>query len=97
MIEPVAHRWYKNLEDRRLFEVVALDEHSGAVEIQYFDGEIEEIDQDSWDELLIVPSAAPEDWSGPFDDLEKEDLADSDTIIDFRDWADFLVDIESKE
>lgn len=69
---PDIGHWYQDGFKTSIFEVVALD-IKGGVEIQYFDGEIEELDLDSWYELELVEIPAPEDWSGPFE-MVKEDL-----------------------
>jgi hypothetical protein len=55
-----------------LFEVVALDEEDATVEIQYFDGTVEELEFDSWAELSCKPAEPPEDYSGSMD-IERED------------------------
>ncbi|MCA1798227.1 MAG: hypothetical protein LC632_01895 [Xanthomonadaceae bacterium] len=68
---PVIGDWYKN-QKGELFEVVALDEEDGSVDIQYFDGSLESIDVDAWFELALVPVEPPEDWSGSMD-IERED------------------------
>jgi hypothetical protein len=48
------------------------------VEIQYFDGEVEELDLDSWYEMALEPIEPPEDWSGPFDEIDPDELGYSD-------------------
>ncbi|MDH3526271.1 MAG: hypothetical protein OEM43_02030 [Gammaproteobacteria bacterium] len=63
--------WYQNIS-RDNFEIVALDEEEATMEIQYFDGAVEEIDFDSWYEMEIQPIEPPEDWSGSLD-IERED------------------------
>lgn len=77
-LDPIVGNWYKNLEDETRFEIVALDENAQTVEIQYFDGEVEELDLDTWYELALEPMAAPEDWSGAYDELDPDDLGYSD-------------------
>ena len=73
-LDPIVGNWYKNVEDETEFEVVAVDEEAQTVEIQYFDGEVEEIDLDSWYEIVLEPIEPPEDWSGAYDQLEPDDL-----------------------
>ena len=73
-VDPIIGSWYRNQETGNDFEVVALDEDGQAIEIQYFDGELEEIDLEAWYELPIESIEAPEDWSGPFDEMEADDL-----------------------
>ncbi len=76
-IAPIIGNWYRH-ENGELFEVVALDEDDATVEIQYFDGTVEELDQDAWEQLEIEAAEPPEDWSGSVDvdEEELEQLAD---------------------
>lgn len=76
--EPLVGHWYRHLDKGQEFEVVAFDESQATVEIQYYDGNVEELDLDSWYELDIEAAVAPEDWVGPLDDVEKDDLDYSD-------------------
>jgi hypothetical protein len=68
--QPGIGDWYR-LTGGELFEVVALDEDDGTIEIQYFDGTIEEMDvedwNDQWDDGALESAEAPEDWSGSVD------------------------------
>ncbi len=73
-IQPVVGSWYKNPVTGDTFEVVALDEDSDAIGIQFFEGEVEELDSDTWSELGLLELPAQEDWSGPFDDLERDEI-----------------------
>ena len=73
-LDPIVGNWYKNVEEETEFEVVAVDEDAQTVEIQYFEGEVEEIDLDSWYEMVLEPIEAPEDWSGAYDQMEADDL-----------------------
>lgn len=66
-LDPIVGNWYQDLETQTEFEVVAFDEDAQTVEIQYFDGEVEELDLDAWYEMVLEPIEPPEDWSGPFD------------------------------
>ncbi|MDX1655931.1 MAG: DUF6763 family protein [Candidatus Competibacteraceae bacterium] len=89
-LDPIVDNWYRNLETGEIFEVVALDERAGTVEIQYFEGEVEEIDLEAWYELVLEATNPPEDWSGPYDDLEPEDLGDGDLPAGHGDLSDPL-------
>ncbi|WP_251359549.1 DUF6763 family protein [Kangiella sp. TOML190] len=71
--------WYKRRDLNALFEVVAIDDDDDTIEIQYFNGEIEELDQTSWQQLSIANAAPPEDWSGA---LEVEKYAINDRVTD---------------
>jgi len=48
---PVKGQWYDNLEDDDSFQVLSIDEDAELIEIQYVDGDIEEIDYETWHEL----------------------------------------------
>ena len=56
------------------FEIVAIDEEAQTIEIQQFDGTIDEYELDSWDDLLAVEVEQPEDWSGAVD-MDPEDYS----------------------
>ena len=70
---PAVGRWYRRTNGQ-LFEVVAVDEDDGTIELQFFDGTIDEVDVDTWSRLLIERVAAPEDWSGSVD-MDPEDYS----------------------
>jgi len=69
--DPVIGHWFKR-PNGMLFEVVAIDEDGATVEIQQFDGTIDEIDREAWPKLSVIEVAAPEDWSGSVD-MDPED------------------------
>lgn len=75
--EPLVGHWYRHLDKGQEFEVVAFEESQATVEIQYYDGDLEEIDLDSWYKMDIEPTVAPEDWTGPLDNVEVDDLGSS--------------------
>lgn len=68
---PVIGHWFRR-PNGALFEVVAVDEEDGTIEIQQFDGTIGEVEIENWPELLLVEVSAPEDWSGSVD-MDPED------------------------
>jgi hypothetical protein len=69
--------WY-SLRGGELFEVVALDDVNNTVEVQYFDGTVEEIELDDWQAQAsageIEEAEPPEDWTGSVD-VDREDEA----------------------
>lgn len=77
-LQPVVGHWYNHLDKGDVFQVVAIDAGSGTIEIQEFDGAVDELDLDEWRQLSVEPAAPPEDWSGPVDELEPDDLGYSD-------------------
>ncbi len=80
VVFPVIGYWYRR-SNGTLFEVVAVDEQDGTVELQYFDGTIDEVDLEAWPGLLIEQVRAPEDWTGSVDidpvDMDADDIGDA--------------------
>ena len=72
--EPVPGQWYENLEDEESFRVLKVDEDAELVEIEHLDGEIEEIDLETWHEMDLEATQEPEGWSE--EDEEEEDEED---------------------
>lgn len=66
--------WYR-LPGGEDFEVVAADHERGLLEVQYFDGTIEEMDLDTCLLQGIQAVAAPGDWTGSVD--VEQDLFDA--------------------
>lgn len=73
---PSIGSWYRHPQGS-LFEVVAVDEEDGTVELQHFDGTLDEVDLESWPALLIESVGAPEDISGSLD-MDPEDFLGKD-------------------
>jgi len=69
--EPEIGNWYQS-SNSLLFKVVAIDEDDETIEIQYFDGTLGELELELWDGLAPELLDAPDDWSGPFDEMEDE-------------------------
>ena len=63
--------WYRTAEGDYL-EVVAYDPDEGAIEVQFYDGTVEEYDHDSWEELELRTAEPPDDWAGSLD-VSKDD------------------------
>lgn len=81
--------WYR-LNGGSLFEVVAFDDDDGTIEIQYFDGTVEELDIEDWDaqweDGALEAAEAPEDWSGSVDvESADEEGRGSDSLNEDRD------------
>jgi hypothetical protein len=85
---PVVGDWYRR-QGGELFEIVAVDEDDGTIEVQHFDGTVEELDFESWDDqwedALLEAAEAPEDWTGSVD-VEPEDVEDNDQQNSERQW-----------
>jgi hypothetical protein len=89
--EPTAGQWYENLEEEESFRVLSVDEDSELIEIEYLDGDIEEIDIEAWHEMDLEMIAEPEGWSDSDEDEdeeEEEEEDDEDEDDDDDDWDD---------
>lgn len=85
-VDPIVGNWYELPDKGQRFEVVEIDEDKGIIEIQYFDGDLDEIELDEWYDLNIEPIEAPEDWTGPIDNVEQDDLGYSETGME-EEWS----------
>ena len=83
---PVPGQWYESLDDEEIFQVLSIDEDAELIELQYEDGDVEEIDYETWQELDLDLTEEPEGWSGPDDDDEDDEELDEDDDDD--DWDD---------
>ena len=92
---PAVGAWYHNLAEDDLFEIVAIDEQFGTIEIQYLGGEVSELEIENWAQLLLTPAEAPEDAGAAFE-LSKEDQWDNDRPIIPENWTNPLSSIEPK-
>ena len=73
-IEPTVGSWYQDLINGRVFQVIAMDEDEAQVELQHSDGDLEELSLDEWHSLDLEATDAPDDWTGPLDDVERDSL-----------------------
>ena len=80
--DPVQGQWYEDLEENEIFRVLSVDPDEEIVEIQYENGDIEEIDLDTWHELDLERAEEPEGWAS--DDEEEDEEDDED--LDEDDW-----------
>ena len=95
--EPVAGQWYENLEEEESFRVLSVDEDSELVEIEYLDGDIEELDIEAWHEMDLDRIEEPEGWSESDADDEAEDDDDLDDDEDDEDDDDDWDDDDEDE
>ncbi len=75
VLYPIIGQWFRR-PSGTLFEVVAIDDDDHTIEIQQFDGTIDEVDEENWPDLLLTEVSAPEDWSGSVD-MDPEDFVSS--------------------
>ena len=87
---PRIGQWFTRLDKGEAFQVVGRDDSARTTEIQSFDGDVDEVDDELWYTLPLAPCVPPEDWTGPMDDVETDDLGYSDTEMTEADWAEPL-------
>ncbi|MCC7197877.1 MAG: hypothetical protein IT483_00045 [Gammaproteobacteria bacterium] len=84
--EPKIGQWYENLEDNDTFRVISVDEDAELIEVEYSDGDIEELDVEAWHELDLDLTEEPEGWSDDEDDEDEDDDWDEDEDEEDDDW-----------
>jgi hypothetical protein len=60
-LDPIVGQWYLDLEQDERFKVLALDERSDEVEVEYEDGEIRTLSFDEWYDLDLEVFQEEED------------------------------------
>ena len=80
--------------DGSTFEIVAVDEGDRTIELQHFDGTLEEIELAAWLELAAEAIDPPEDWSGSMDVDEADLPPGEEPHREFSDPLDFVDDYE---
>jgi hypothetical protein len=84
--DPIIGNWYCHLDKGQRFLVVAIDEKTETVGVQNFDGNLDEYEMENWYQLEIEPCEAPENWSGPLDIGNVDDLGTNVTDTSSSDW-----------
>lgn len=64
------------------------------MEVQYFDGNLDEIELSLWHQMDLESIEEPENWSGALDIAEVDDLGTSVTDTSPDDWQEPLQDIK---
>jgi hypothetical protein len=96
---PEVGYWYDSNEFPECFKVVALDDKQALIEIQYFDGEVAELDFDAWQASHPHEIPEPEDASAPYE-LDHEEMMDLLNEVDIgsdRTLNDHLRHIDDEE
>jgi hypothetical protein len=93
--EPVVGQWYENIDENDSFRVLSVDEDAELIEIEYLDGDIEEVDLDTWAEFDLDKIEQPEGWSGA--DIVKPDEEEEEDEDEDDDWDDDDDDDEDED
>lgn len=84
--DPIIAQWYHYPQKAQKFQVTAIDGKAATVEVQYFDGNLDEFDLTTWYAMEVERIEEPEDWTGPMDNIEKDDLNPVGTEMRWEDW-----------
>ncbi|HYL03334.1 MAG TPA: DUF6763 family protein [Steroidobacteraceae bacterium] len=97
--EPVPGQWYENLEEEEQFRVLSVDEDSELIEIEYLDGDIEELDLEAWHEMDLERIEEPEGWSDDDEEEsdEEEEWDEDEDEEDDDDWDEDEDDVEDEQ
>ncbi len=98
--DPVKGQWYEDLEENEVFRVLSVDPDEEIVEVQYENGDIEEMDLDTWHELDLERATEPEGWAADDETAKKDeedDEEDWDEDEDDDDWDDDDDDLDDDE
>ena len=97
--DPVQGQWYEDLEENEIFRVLSVDPDEEIIEVQYENGDIEEIDLDTWHELDLERAEEPEGWASDTEEEEDEedDEDDWDEDEDDDDWDDDDEDLDDDD
>jgi hypothetical protein len=89
-LDPVVANWYLHLDKGQRFEVVAFDEERGLVELQHYDGDLDEVSLEEWAQMELELSEEPQNWSGALDVETIDDLGTEVTDTAEDDWSESL-------
>lgn len=78
-IEPRIRSWYQRSGEKEVFQVVAVDDDEALIELQHYDGDVEELTLDEWREMDIEVADPPEDFAGALDDADSPNQDFSET------------------
>lgn len=95
--EPAVGQWYENAEENESFRVISVDEDAELVEIEYLDGDVEELDMDTWAEFDLEKTEVPEGWSGADLNADEDDDDEEDDEDDWDEDEDEDDDLDEDE
>ena len=84
--DPIKGQWFEDLEENEIFRVLSVDPDEEIVEVQYENGDIEEMDLDTWHELDLERAEEPEGWASDEEEDKTEKKAEEEDDDDEDDW-----------
>ena len=97
LLRPDIRQWYAHTDKGELFRVVGRDRESRNIELQYVDGDLDEIDAETWAMLPIVRMEPPEDVTPSVDAIDTDDLGYSETDMTEADWEELLQPLRAQK
>ena len=85
--KPVIAQWYRYPDKGYEFQVTAIDDQEKTVEIQYFDGDLDEVELHDWYQMQIEPIGIPEDWTGTADNVADGNSRYAEHDLPDADWT----------
>ena len=79
--DPEIGQWYERLDNGAIFQVTGVDDSAKTIELQAVDGDLDEVDPETWTAMPLELRGSPEDWLGPIDVMEADDLACSEVAM----------------
>jgi hypothetical protein len=79
-------QWYLRRDTGEVFLVTGQDDRSRTIEIQAIDGDLDEMEIDTWGETPLECVEPPGDANGPLDNVEVNEDEDSDSVTQI-DWS----------
>jgi hypothetical protein len=73
---PQIGSWYASSYLQSIFEVVAIDDDQGTIEIQYENGDLDELEFDEWQTGRFLKACPPDDAQGAFGVSTEDDWED---------------------
>jgi hypothetical protein len=73
--DPEIGQWYEQSDNGAIFQVTGVDDSAKTIELQAIDGDLDEVDAGTWAVMPLERTGSPEDWLGPIDNMEVDDLA----------------------
>ncbi len=97
LLTPTIGQWYLN-RSGAAFEVVAIDNANDAIDIQFVDGTVDELDDDRWSRTITEEIEPPKDCMTSLTDSSDADIIQTE-FVPHSEWLDTLdfMDIEYVE
>jgi hypothetical protein len=86
-LKPIVGQWYLRHDKGQTFQVVSVDDADGTVELQDFDGNLDEVDIKAWFAQDIEAIDPPEDLTGVLDVAEPDEADGSDEAEPEGKWT----------